>query len=71
MISLNCNARHGYGAPLTAAVLWAGRLLDGLATFSPLLACVMLWGQFYLSGGGLKDLALPRQWLGLIFPGID
>jgi hypothetical protein len=31
----------------------------------------MLWGQFYLAGGGLRDLVLPRQWLGLIFPGID
>jgi hypothetical protein len=56
--------------PVMDAALWAGRLLHGLATLSPPLACVMLWAQFYVSDGGLRDLVPPRQWLGLLFPGI-
>jgi hypothetical protein len=56
-------------AAVTAAALWVGRLLGNLATLSPPLAGVMLLGQLYFDGG-LRDLAAPRQWLGLIFPGI-
>jgi hypothetical protein len=57
-------------AAVIAVVLWIGRLLSNLATLSPPLASVMLLGQFYLGDGGLREIAAPRQWLGLIFPGI-